>query len=143
MTTAEFVSARQAARMIGKNERTIRRWIVADAGKPSPRLPGAYQDDKAEFRVPVAALAPHLPSDALEAPSEQLEASTATDSVDQELSNVAPLTAAWPSSPTWMERAVRAEALLAIVVGFLGFEEDQNPAPQRAWLVRQLTAPRP
>lgn len=61
----DVVSAREAARRIGKNERTVRRWIVKDAALTADkqRLPGADIDEHTgEFRVPVAALRPYLPA---------------------------------------------------------------------------------
>lgn len=62
---SDLVSAREAARMIHRNERTVRRWIVQDAElEPAKqRLPGAARvEPSGEFRVPVAALRPYLPA---------------------------------------------------------------------------------
>jgi hypothetical protein len=115
MTTKDAVSAREAARMIDRNERTIRRWIVQDKGKPNPRLPGAYQDQDGIFRVPVHALKPYLP-DALEAPNGQGGAHTGEATIADLTGFATSANAVLAAvSPNWMERAIRAETRLDLL----------------------------
>jgi excisionase family DNA binding protein len=122
MTVDGAVSAREAARMTGVVERTVRRWIERG------RLPAERNAD-GQFRIAVAALKPFMRGE-LEPPAPTESAANGIVTAEGPLEGPEPTPAASPlfrEANTWMERAIVAETLLELIGQAYGGGEGGQP----------------
>lgn len=120
--SSETVSAREAAKLTGVVERTVRRWIEKG------RLP-AERNAAGIFEIPVAALRPFMPAELEPAqPAESAANGSVAISADE-------AAAIETETLTWIERAVRAEERLhTLAVLFnTGPDDEVVDALIRSW----------
>lgn len=128
---ADFLTAADAARLTGRNEKTIRRAI--DTG----RLP-AEIDERSAYKIARSAVlalyppkAPHVvsaPTTNGQSAQEQSEAAAVATSEPDEEPIPEPFNTPTYTAPTWKERAIAAETQLRAVRAIL-----RHPMNATAW----------
>lgn len=103
-----FVSAREAASLVGRVERTVRRWIERGV------LAAEKDATSGEFRIPVSALAVFGYTEPMEDPTPPTPPSTDAERVASAAELAAYDAADRAAEDGWLERAVRAETLVKI-----------------------------